>query len=155
MELFALTETAETVSKDCLQWLWRHKSKLLPVWTFVNTIYFVTMRYLLTQRVVMLRVGVMIKQIENKHLQNWLIFRVWIIWETQKFWGALPPHAPPWLRACIGLAFMKIRAVSSWSPWILCVNRSLIKMRIMCQTSQKVKNSRNINISSKSCRFRN
>jgi len=44
MELFALTETAETVSKDCLQWLWRHKSKLLPVWTFVNTIHFVTMR---------------------------------------------------------------------------------------------------------------
>jgi len=27
----------------------------------------------------MLRVGVTIKQIENKHLQNWLIFRVWII----------------------------------------------------------------------------
>jgi len=29
-------ETVETVSKDCLQWLWRHKSKLSPVWTFLQ-----------------------------------------------------------------------------------------------------------------------
>jgi len=43
----------------------------------------------------MLRVGVKIEQIENKHLQNWLIFRVWIIWGgTNKIWGALPPNAP-------------------------------------------------------------
>jgi len=32
--------------------------------------------YLLTQHAVMLRVGVTIKQIENKHLHNLLIFRV-------------------------------------------------------------------------------
>ena len=36
----------------------------------------------------MLRVGVKIKQIENKHLYNWLIFPVWIIW------GALPRKPP-------------------------------------------------------------
>ena len=42
----------------------------------------------------MLRTGVTLKQIENKHVQNWLIFRVWIIWGTQKNWGALPPNAP-------------------------------------------------------------
>jgi len=37
----------------------------------------------------MLRVGVTIKQIENKHLQNFLIFWVW------SFGRALPPNAPP------------------------------------------------------------
>ena len=43
----------------------------------------------------MLRVDVTIKQIENKHLQNWLIFLVWIIWGTQKKCGeALPPNVP-------------------------------------------------------------
>jgi len=51
MGLFALTETAETVSKDCVQWLSSHRLKLLTVWTFVNSIYFVTMR-LLTKRAV-------------------------------------------------------------------------------------------------------
>ena len=49
----------------------------------------------------MLQVGVTIKQIENKHLQNLLIFRVWIIWGgTKEIWVVLPPNAPPWLRAC-------------------------------------------------------
>jgi len=48
----------------------------------------------LKQRVVMWRVGVTIKQIENKHLQNVLIFRVWIIWgEQKKFGRALLPNA--------------------------------------------------------------
>jgi len=59
------------------------------------------MHYLLTQRVVMLQVGETIKQIENKHLQNLLIFRGWIIWGgAQKIWGHTAPNAPPWLRAC-------------------------------------------------------
>jgi len=49
--------------------------------------------YLSTQRAVMLRVGVTVKQIENKHLQKRLIFRVRIIW------GALSPNALLWLRA--------------------------------------------------------
>jgi len=62
----------KTVSSDCDV---TDRHKLLPVWTFLNTIYFVTMHYLLTQRVVMLQVGETIKQIENKHLQNFLIFR--------------------------------------------------------------------------------
>jgi len=40
----------------------------------------------------MLRVGVTIEQIEYKHLQNLLIFRVWIIWGcTTKIWGATAP----------------------------------------------------------------
>jgi len=43
----------------------------------------------------MLWVGVKIKQIKNKHLQNWLIFPVWIIWGAQtKFGGALTPNVP-------------------------------------------------------------
>jgi len=43
----------------------------------------------------MLRVGVTIKQIENKHLQNWLIFRVWIIWGgTKQIWGSTAPECP-------------------------------------------------------------
>jgi len=33
--LFALTDTEETVSKGGLQWLWRHKLKLLPMLTFL------------------------------------------------------------------------------------------------------------------------
>ena len=37
----------------------------------------------------MLRVGVTTKQIENKHLQNLLIFRVWIIWQ-KKIGGTAP-----------------------------------------------------------------
>ena len=53
----------------------------------------------LTQQVVMLRVGVTIKQIENKPLQNLIFFRVSIIWGGhKKNWRALPPNAPPWLR---------------------------------------------------------
>ena len=40
----------------------------------------------------MLRVGVTM-QIENKHLQNWLIFRVWIIWGgTKKTLGGAAPE---------------------------------------------------------------
>jgi len=58
------------------------------------------MHYLLTQRVVMLRVGVTIKQIENKYLQNLLIFRAWTIWGGQKKFGGHCPESPPWLRAC-------------------------------------------------------
>ena len=43
----------------------------------------------------MLQVGVMIKHIENKHLQNLLIFRVSIIWEgTKKFGGHCPECLP-------------------------------------------------------------
>jgi len=43
----------------------------------------------------MLRVGVTIQQIENKHLQNLLIFRVLIIWGcTKKIGEALPPNPP-------------------------------------------------------------
>jgi len=42
--LVAEISTAEMVSKDGLQWLWRHKSKLLPVWKILCTFYFVTMR---------------------------------------------------------------------------------------------------------------
>ena len=49
----------------------------------------------------MLRVCVTIKQIENKHLQNWLIFRVWIIWGAQKNLGGTAPEYPPWLRAWV------------------------------------------------------
>ena len=45
----------------------------------------------------MLRVGVTIKQIEKKRLQNWLIFRVWIIWGTQKkLGGGTAPEFPLW-----------------------------------------------------------
>jgi len=48
----------------------------------------------------MLRVGVTIKQNENKHLQNWIIFRVWIISGHKKIWeGGTSPECPPWLRA--------------------------------------------------------
>jgi len=40
-------------------------------------------------------VGVTIKQIKNEHLQNLLVFRVWIIWGgTKKIGGSLPPNAP-------------------------------------------------------------
>jgi len=39
------------------------------------------------QRAVVLRVGVTIKQIENEHLQNLLVFRVWIIWGGTKKLG--------------------------------------------------------------------
>jgi len=66
----------------------------------------------------MLQVGVTIKHIGNKHLQNLLIFRVWIIWGAQKsLGGELSPNAPygygpgpkqlhrlQWLKA--GVAFM-------------------------------------------------
>jgi len=45
------------------------------------------------QRAVMLRVGVTIKQIENKHFQTDKFF------EFESFGEALPPIAPPpWLR---------------------------------------------------------
>jgi len=43
----------------------------------------------------MLQVGVAIKQIENKHLQNLLIFRVWIIWGGKKNWGGTAPECLP------------------------------------------------------------
>jgi len=46
------------------------------------------------QRAVVLRVGVTFEQIENEHLQNLLVFRVWIIWR------GTAPECPPWLRAC-------------------------------------------------------
>ena len=42
----------------------------------------------------MLRVGVTIKRL-NKHLQNWLIFRVWIIWGGTKRIGGNCPRMPP------------------------------------------------------------
>jgi len=49
---------------------------------------------------VVLRVGVSIKQIKNEHLQNLLIFPVWIIWGGTKNWGETAPECPPpWLRA--------------------------------------------------------
>jgi len=48
------------------------------------------------QRAVVLRVGVTFEQIENEHLQNLLVFRVWIIWGGTKEIGG---HCPPWLRA--------------------------------------------------------
>ena len=51
------------------------------------------------QRAVVLRVGVTIKQIENEHLQNLLVFRVWIIWGGTKNWGGTAPECPPWLRS--------------------------------------------------------
>jgi len=48
------------------------------------------------QRAVVLQVGVTIKQIKNEHLQNLLVFRVWIIWgDTKKIGRALPLNAPP------------------------------------------------------------
>jgi len=54
------------------------------------------------QRAMVLRVGLTIEQVENEHLQNLLVFRVWIIWEGTKFGGTLSPNAtsPLWLRAC-------------------------------------------------------
>jgi len=39
------------------------------------------------QRAVVLRVGVTFEQIENEHLRNLLVFRVWIIWTGTKNWG--------------------------------------------------------------------
>jgi len=48
----------------------------------------------------MLQAGLTIKQIENKHFQNGLIFLVWIIWGgTKEIWGDTAPECPPWLRA--------------------------------------------------------
>jgi len=48
------------------------------------------------QRTVVLRVGVTIKQIENEHLQNVLVFRVWIIWGGTKIIGGdTAPECPP------------------------------------------------------------
>jgi len=50
----------------------------------------------LTQQVVMLRVGVTIKQIENKPLQNLIFFRVSIIWGgAQKKLEGTAPECPP------------------------------------------------------------
>jgi len=44
------------------------------------------------QRAVVLRVGVKVKQIENEHLQNLLVFWVWIIWVgTKNIWRG---HCP-------------------------------------------------------------
>ena len=51
------------------------------------------------QRAVVLRVGVTIKQIENEHLQNELVFRVWIIGGGHKNLGDTAPECTPWLQA--------------------------------------------------------
>jgi len=47
------------------------------------------------QRAVVLRVGVTINQIKNEHLQNLLVFRVWIIWGSTKKLGGHCPRIPP------------------------------------------------------------
>jgi len=47
------------------------------------------------QSAVVLRVGVTIKQIKNEHLQNLLVFRVWIIWRGTKILGRHCPRIPP------------------------------------------------------------
>jgi len=47
---------------------------------------------------VMLRVGVAIKHIENKHLQNLSIFWVRLIWWGTKKLGGHCTGMPPWLR---------------------------------------------------------
>ena len=63
------------------------------------------------QRAVVLRVGVTIKQIENEHLQNELVFRVWIIGG-----GTLPPNAPCGYRPGVKppLGFIK----SAYHGWL-------------------------------------
>ena len=49
------------------------------------------------ERAVVLQVGVTFEQIENEHLRNLLVFRVWIIWTGTKKLGG---HCPTWLPAC-------------------------------------------------------
>jgi len=46
------------------------------------------------QRAVMLRVGVAIKQIDNKHFQNLLVFRAWNIWVFTKIIAVHCPQIP-------------------------------------------------------------
>jgi len=77
MELFALTERLQkrfqkTVSSDC------DVTNLNCYQCGHSLIQFILKQwgYLLTKRVVMLRVGVTIKQTENKHLQKLYIFWV-------------------------------------------------------------------------------
>jgi len=70
----------------------------------------------------MLRVGEKIKQIESKHLQNWLIFPVWIIWGgTNKIWGSLPPNTPRGYGICAGQSEPSKATVHPWmlpeKPW--------------------------------------
>jgi len=49
----------------------------------------------------MLRVGVTIKQIENKHLQKFNNFTsLNHLGEHKKILGGTAPNAPPWLWAC-------------------------------------------------------
>jgi len=49
------------------------------------------------QRAAVLRVSVAIKQIENEHLQNLLVFRVWImlVRGKKKLGGRALPQIPP------------------------------------------------------------
>jgi len=46
------------------------------------------------QGAVGLRVDVTIEQIENEHLQNLLVFRLWIIWGGTKNLGVTAPECP-------------------------------------------------------------
>ena len=98
MELFALTERLQkrfrkTVSSDC-------DVTNLNCYHCSILIQFILYQwcYILTQRVVLLRVVVTMKKIENKQLQNILIFRVWTIWGG---------HCPECLPVATGLGVGK------------------------------------------------
>jgi len=87
---FACLEGGITVA--CLRFF---SQKLLPVWIFLNTIYFVTMRLPFDATCGDVSIWRFDKQMENKHLQNWLIFRVCIIWGgIKKFGGQCPQLLP-------------------------------------------------------------
>jgi len=70
------------------------------------------------QLAVMLRVGVTFGQIENEHLQNFLVFRVWIIWGAQKIGGHCPrmPPVAPGLHSlhCISA---HLQHTMPWASW--------------------------------------
>jgi len=87
------------------------------------------------QRAMVLRVGVTIKQIENEHLQDLLVFPVWIIWGEQKKLGeGTVPECPPWLRAWSGHSwFLRISHMftlsTSVSSWVLKNSISAMSVR--------------------------
>jgi len=72
------------------------------------------MHYLLTKRVVMLRVGVTIKQIENKHLQNLLIFLLKHSGGHKKIGGKHCPRMPPVTTGLLDSAFANLQWTILW-----------------------------------------
>ena len=83
----------------------------------------------------MFRVGVTIKQIENEHLQNMLVFWAWIIWGgTKNIWGALPPNVPRGYGTACGAVFLMFcqKYVFSDKVWKLFKGVKLIRAPWLC-----------------------